>query len=176
MTNNQTLLSVRSLSWWVRQTRAFWTRGFCRVVLRMHVQGCWEERGRGQPRGGEKSKGWSLASGSACSAHITFTSRSRDRPLTYTTLLGCMMRQGFRLQMLENVALTGFVYKKKKERMKLSWFLYLTHQGCVHAKSLQSCPILCNPMDCSPPGSPVHGISQARILKWVAMPSSRGSS
>ena len=40
----------------------------------------------------------------------------------------------------------------------------------------QSCPTLCNPMDCRPPGSSVHGILQARILEWVAMPSSRGSS
>ena len=38
------------------------------------------------------------------------------------------------------------------------------------------CSTLCNPMDCSPPGSSVHGISQARILEWAAMPSSRGSS
>ena len=44
------------------------------------------------------------------------------------------------------------------------------------AKSLQLCPALCNPMDCSPPGSSVHGIFQARTLEWVAMPSSRGSS
>ena len=44
------------------------------------------------------------------------------------------------------------------------------------AKSLQLCLTLCNPMDCSPPGSSVHGILQARILEWVAMPSSRGSS
>ena len=35
---------------------------------------------------------------------------------------------------------------------------------------------LCNPMDCSPPGSPVYGIIQARILQWVAKPSSRKSS
>ena len=35
---------------------------------------------------------------------------------------------------------------------------------------------LCNPMDCSPPGSSVHGIFQARILEWVAISSSRGSS
>ena len=35
---------------------------------------------------------------------------------------------------------------------------------------------LCNPMDCCPPGSSVHGISQARMLKWVATSSSRGSS
>ena len=40
----------------------------------------------------------------------------------------------------------------------------------------QSCPTLCNPMDYSPPGSSVHGVLQARILEWVAMPSSRGSS
>ena len=40
----------------------------------------------------------------------------------------------------------------------------------------QSCLTLCNPMDCSPPGSSVYGIIQARILEWVAMPSSRDSS
>ena len=43
-------------------------------------------------------------------------------------------------------------------------------------KLLQSCPTLCGPMDCSPQGSSVHGILQARILGWVAMPSSRESS
>ena len=37
------------------------------------------------------------------------------------------------------------------------------------AKSLQSCPILCNPIDGSPPGSPVLGILQARTLEWVAI-------
>ena len=40
----------------------------------------------------------------------------------------------------------------------------------------QSCPTLCDPMDCSPPGSSVRGILQARILEWVAISSSRGSS
>ena len=40
---------------------------------------------------------------------------------------------------------------------------------CV--KSLRSCPAPCDPMDCSPPGSFVHGILQARILEWVAFPS-----
>ena len=40
---------------------------------------------------------------------------------------------------------------------------------------LQSYPTLCNPMDCSPPGSSVLGILQARILKWVAMLSSKES-
>ena len=40
----------------------------------------------------------------------------------------------------------------------------------------QSCPTLCDPMDCSLPGFSVHGILQARILEWIAIPSSRGSS
>ena len=37
------------------------------------------------------------------------------------------------------------------------------------AKSLQSCPTLCDPIDGSPPGSFVHGISQERVLEWVAI-------
>ena len=41
---------------------------------------------------------------------------------------------------------------------------------------IQSCLTLCDPTDCSPPGSSVHGILKARILEWVAIPSSRGSS
>ena len=45
----------------------------------------------------------------------------------------------------------------------------------VKALSPQSCLTLCNPMGCSPPGSSLHGISQARILEWVAISSSRGS-
>ena len=40
----------------------------------------------------------------------------------------------------------------------------------------QSRPTLCDPMDCSPSGSSVHGIPQARILEWIAVPSFRGSS
>ena len=44
------------------------------------------------------------------------------------------------------------------------------------AKLLQLCLTLCNPMDCSLPGSSVHGVLQTRILEWAAMPSSRGSS
>ena len=40
----------------------------------------------------------------------------------------------------------------------------------------QSCPTLCDPVDCSLPGSSVHGILQARVLEWVAISFSRGSS
>ena len=46
----------------------------------------------------------------------------------------------------------------------------------MHAKLLQLCLNLCSPMECNPPDSSVHGILQARILEWVAMPSSRGPS
>ena len=45
-------------------------------------------------------------------------------------------------------------------------FLYT---AAAAAKSLQSCPTLCNPIDGSPPGSPVPGILQARTLEWGAM-------
>ena len=48
---------------------------------------------------------------------------------------------------------------------------------CVHVcKLLQSCPTPCGPMNGSLLGSSVHGILQARILEWVAMPTSRGPS
>ena len=51
-------------------------------------------------------------------------------------------------------------------------------QKCLEVKVsvTQSYLTLSNPMDCSLPGSSIHGILQARISKWVAMPSSRGSS
>ena len=54
---------------------------------------------------------------------------------------------------------------------------YQIHIRTLVVGQLLSCVLtLCDPMDCSPPSSSVHGILQARILKWVAMPSSRGSS
>ena len=54
------------------------------------------------------------------------------------------------------------------------FFITLTIKSSVLLA--QSCPTLCDPMDYSPPGSSVHGILQARTLKWVAIPFSRGSS
>ena len=55
-------------------------------------------------------------------------------------------------------------------------FWSLRSLACMGVKSLLSCLTLCDPMDCSPPGSSVHGILHARILEWVARPFSRGSS
>ena len=54
----------------------------------------------------------------------------------------------------------------------------VSYVSCIgmRSKSFQSCPTLCDPLDCGPSGSSNYGILQARILKWVAMPFSRGSS
>ena len=49
-------------------------------------------------------------------------------------------------------------------------------QTCSLCSVAPACPSLCDPVDCSPPGSSVHGIYQARIMEWVATSSSRGSS
>ena len=46
---------------------------------------------------------------------------------------------------------------------------FIDEDAAAAAKSLQSCPTLCDPIDGSPPGSPVPGILQARILEWVAI-------
>ena len=46
---------------------------------------------------------------------------------------------------------------------------HFTPPAAAAAKSLQLCPTLCDPIDGSPPGSPIPGILQARILKWLAI-------
>ena len=56
-------------------------------------------------------------------------------------------------------------------------YVRLRVHTCVCVRSVtQSCPTLCNHIDCRPPGSFVHGDLQARILEWVTMPSCRGPS
>ena len=64
--------------------------------------------------------------------------------------------------------------KERGGREKLGGWGYQIHCD-VLCLVTQSCPTLCDLMDCSPPGSSVHGTLQARILAWVAMPSSMGS-
>ena len=63
------------------------------------------------------------------------------------------------------------LYVKKKEAIliSLNWHVYVVVQLL---SSLQ----LCDPLDCSPPGSSLHGILQARVLEWVALSFFRGSS
>ena len=55
-------------------------------------------------------------------------------------------------------------------------YLFCFSSSKAWSEVTQSCPTLCDPVDCSPPGSSVHGILQARILEWVAISFSRGSS
>ena len=65
------------------------------------------------------------------------------------------------------------------ELTQIRFFLWLSNiplYAAAAAKSLQLCSTLWGPRDCSPPGSSIHGIIQARILEWVASLFSRGSS
>ena len=78
---------------------------------------------------------------------------------------------------LSTFGLNGKVWKQKQSHKNglEVWILsFLTGSMCYTV--LQLCLTFCDPMDCSPPSSSVHGILLARILEWVAMPSSRGSS
>ena len=71
--------------------------------------------------------------------------------------------------LLQNIFSRGNCGNRVEKRFEVHFFF-------GHSKSLQSCPTLCDPMDCSPSGSSIHGILQARILGWVAISFSRGSS
>ena len=68
------------------------------------------------------------------------------------------------------------VHGMAKSQTQLSDSTTTTIHTCVCVLVAQSYPPLCDPMDCSLPGSSVHGILQARILEWFAIPFSRGSS
>ena len=67
----------------------------------------------------------------------------------------------------------------RRFKIFMIWWLvcnqYFSMHLCMCANSLQLCPTLCNTMDCSLPGSSLHGSLQARILEWVNMPSRRSS-
>ena len=97
-----------------------------------------------------------------------------------------------------NVLVKGPIKRTPARLRYLSWEPVAKHSACLRmwcallsaapvwagqqlmvpvlAKLLQMCLTLCDAMDCSPPGSSVLGIFQARILEWVATPASRGSS
>ena len=62
------------------------------------------------------------------------------------------------------------------KRFYITWLYFFPSKLVFSVLVAQLCPTLCNPMDCSLPGSSVHGIFQARILEWVAISFSRGSS
>ena len=64
---------------------------------------------------------------------------------------------------------------EKQKKLEVSGFLTSDYTAAAAAKSLQSCLTLCDPMDCSLPGSSIHGIFQARVLEWGAIAFSKGS-
>ena len=77
--------------------------------------------------------------------------------------------------------LVGYSPWGHKESDVTEWLHFISlhvyiFQENLCAKLLQLCPAFCDPIDCSPLGSSVHGILQARILEWAAMPSSGGPS
>ena len=85
--------------------------------------------------------------------------------------LTCTLWPRWTLQPASSTSTAGSPLPRLLEQLVLVCALPPTM--CV--KSLQLYPILCNSVDCNQPGSSVHGILQAGILEWVAMPSSRGS-
>ena len=71
---------------------------------------------------------------------------------------------------------TKEIWKKNDNKLlKLGKQIEEESTAAAAAKSLQSCPTLCDPMDCSLPGFSVHGILQARTLEWVAISFSNAS-
>ena len=65
--------------------------------------------------------------------------------------------------------ITGRFFTSWDIREDPSFRVVLNENAAAAAKSLQSCPTLCDPIDSSPPGSPVPGILQARVLEWAAI-------
>ena len=68
-----------------------------------------------------------------------------------------------------NTATTETEYRIPNEDYKIRILLQNYYFKSAAAKSLQSCPTLCDPRDGSPPGSSIHGIFQARVLEWVVI-------
>ena len=106
---------------------------------------------------------------------LTWIMRRYERwwPRLFNTLyrwLNFWMFQGWRKMYFYNLAL---ILPSHESSSSSAALLSLEK---VKVLDTQSCPTLCDPMDCSPPGSSTHGFLHARILEWVAIPFSRGSS
>ena len=122
---------------------------------------------RATVRGGHERVGRNLATKQQPQSHhllsVSTTTTITPGPYPYPSYMLGKGASG--MQFLNSDSATG------EEDLGLDHFL-----ACMHAKSFQSCSTLCDPMDCSSPGSCVHGILQARIPEWVVISFSRGSS
>ena len=85
------------------------------------------------------------------------------------TVLSCCSGHWRDVSVVETLSFGRCVFSQQKQAEQ-------TLSCLVKVLFAQLCLILCDPIDCSPPGSSVHGILQARILEWVAISFSRGSS
>ena len=89
---------------------------------------------------------------------------------TYLTLSGSVRNE------VGNLDLLGTIGKTTGSQPGIAFLPSVQLVGESESEVAQSCPTLCDPMDCSLSGSSVHGIFQARVLEWVAISFSRGSS
>ena len=95
---------------------------------------------------------------------LTNSNKKRNKSNTPQTLL----------KKIESGSTSWFIFDSCITLLQKSFQASFKRKLCVLIT--QSCPILCDPMNCSLPGSSVHGILQARILEWVTISFSRGSS
>ena len=116
--------------------------------------------------GSGKSPGEGIGNPLQCSCLENFM----DRKAWKTTVHG-ISKSRTRLIYLEKP-----VFIKRREVKERVDILSFVHHMISIIEVTQSCPTLCDPVDCSPPSSSIHGILQARILEWVAIFFSRGSS
>ena len=109
-------------------------------------------------------------------------SASQSRGETFETLsLGVLPKSAIAIQLLSRHTLVRTHYSRN--HTKCWGYSHVRHGACEaptleerESEVAQSCPTLCDPMDCSLSGSSVHGIFQARVLEWIAISFSRGSS
>ena len=111
---------------------------------------------------------------------ILFQSRSRDTDVENTCMdtkgLECGAGGGGRIQEfgIDRHVLLILCTKQDEKRKMGEEIILINPLLCTGVLVTQSCPTLCDPMECSPQGSSVCGFLQARILEWVAIPFSRG--
>ena len=96
----------------------------------------------------------------------SFRRSSQPRDHTCVSYLSCISKQGF----------FGFLFVCLFWLFFVCLFVFLPLEEVKWSEVAQSCLTLCDPMDCSLPGSSVHGIFQATVLEWVAIFFSRGAS
>ena len=86
--------------------------------------------------------------------------------------------QSFEWIWIRTLAFYSYEVEQVESKCHKFFKIYIIHtkKERKERKVAQSCLTLCDPMDCSPPGASIHGIFQARVLEWVAISFSRGSS